>query len=130
VVERLIVRILVAVALCVALLAFIVVPVPTDANGNPVLPAVAFGQVGLYRLEVSLIVFYGGLLLATPAWSGLIKGRLPIEISARGARFAMQVDQPADLTDAALKKLEQAVHEVEGDLTVAMAEIKRLKQEE
>jgi hypothetical protein len=47
VVQRLIVRILVAVALCAALLAFALVPIPMDAKGDADIPAAAFGQAGL-----------------------------------------------------------------------------------
>lgn len=75
--ERLFVRILMGSALCTALLAFALVSVPVDAKGDPELPAPAFEQVGLYRLEAALLVFYGSLLLVTPAFSGLVRGRLP-----------------------------------------------------
>ena len=71
--------------MAVAFLSCVAVPIPHDPQGDPALPAVAFEQVGLYRLEVGLLAFYGGLLLITPAFSGLVRGRLPIEISARGA---------------------------------------------
>jgi len=49
--EQALVRIIVGVALCTALLAFALVPIPRDANGDPSLPAVAFEQAGLYRME-------------------------------------------------------------------------------
>jgi hypothetical protein len=77
--ERVFIRIFVTVALCSALLAVALVPIPRD------LPPPAFEQAGLYRLEVALMVFYGDLWLVTPAFLGLIRGRLPTEISTRGA---------------------------------------------
>jgi hypothetical protein len=127
VVERVLVRILVGVALCLALGAFVFVPVPTDGRGNPGPPAVAFEQPGLYRLEVALIVFYGGLLLITPAFSGLVRGKLPVEISARGARFAVQVDRPSGSGDQAIEELKRTAGRLSEDLAAANLEIKRLR---
>lgn len=79
--SRTLVRILIGAALSLALAAALF-PLPED------LPAVALGQTGLYRLEVALAAFYGLLLLVTPVYAGLAAGRLPIEISTRGAKFA------------------------------------------
>jgi hypothetical protein len=56
-------------------------PAPDD------LPAVALGQAAVYRLEILLALVYGGLLLLTPLFQGVFYGRLPIEISHRGARW-------------------------------------------
>jgi hypothetical protein len=84
---RNLVRALVGTALFTALVACAVLPIPDD------LPAVALEQAGLYRLEVALAVFYGCLLLVTPAYSGVVAGRLPIEISTRGAKFAAEATQ-------------------------------------
>lgn len=126
--ERSLVRILVAFALSVALLAFLLVPVPRDAKGYPDLPAVAFEQVGLYRLEMALLVFYGELLLVTPAFSGLIWGRLPTEISTRGAKFGEGTDQSASTNGTAVKELEEATHELIEGLDIANFEIKQLKE--
>lgn len=125
-VERLIVRILTAFALFIALLSFIEVPVPVDAKGNPDLPAPAFEQTGLYRLEVALLVFYGDLLLMTPALSGLIRGRLPTEISTRGAKFAEGADRSVKLDEAAVKALEATTDELTQGLADADLEIERL----
>ena len=86
-------------------------------------------QAGLYRLEVALLVFYGSLLLITPAFSGLIRGRLPIEISTRGARFAEEADQSAESNEAAIRKLEQIASSLTDDLTEAKAEIEELKEQ-
>ncbi|HEY3552585.1 MAG TPA: hypothetical protein VGK66_02750, partial [Solirubrobacterales bacterium] len=113
--KRISIRILVSLIACAALAAFAWIPIPEDTNGHPVLPAVALEQAGLYRLEVALMVFYGGLLLITPAFSGLIEGRLPIEISARGARFA-------DSTDEALDDLEKTAADLEGELSLLAAD--------
>lgn len=82
---RTIVRFLISAALLVAILTAALAPASA-------LPAIALGQLWLYRLEVSLLAFYACLLLITPAFSGLIRGRLPIEISTRGARFAEEAD--------------------------------------
>lgn len=126
-VERLIVRAFVTLALGLALVAFVVVPIPLGDDGNPDLPSAAFGQVGLYRLEISLLVFYGGLLLITPAFSGLIRGRLPTEISVRGAKFAEEADESADRNEADMERLEASINSLYEALSTANVEIKTLK---
>lgn len=126
--ERSLIRVLVAVALSIAVLASFLLPVPRDAKGDPALPAVAFEQVGLYRLEIALLVFYGSLLLVTPAFSGLIWGRLPTEISSRGAKFSGGTDQSTDTNRAAVKDLEQVTHELGEGLEIANFEIEQLKE--
>jgi hypothetical protein len=83
----------------------------------------------LYRLEVSLLAFYGCLLLITPAFSGLIRGRLPTEISTRGAKFAEEADRSERLTDAKIDGLELATETLAEGLTAAHAEIKQLREE-
>jgi len=102
--------------------------VPQDAKGNSDLPAIAFEQVGLYRMEMALLVFYGELLLVTPAFSGLMWGRLPTEISMRSARFAEEADRPADANRTAVKELEQTTRKLTEGLKIANVEIKRLKR--
>jgi len=116
---RHLIRVLVGTALCAALLACIAVPVPED------LPAIAIRQPGLYRLEVALLTFYGGLLLLTPAFSGLVRGRLPIEISTRGAKFA---EESAVLNDQMLEELGRTADAHSEALVTIDLEIKRLKK--
>jgi len=127
-VERHLVRALVAVVLGLALMAFIGVPIPLGEDGNPDLPAAAFGQMSLYRLEVALLVFYGGLLIATPSISGLIRGRLPIEISTRGAKFADGTDQSAERNEADIRQIEESVSNFAEALADINAEIEGLRQ--
>ncbi|HET9593034.1 MAG TPA: hypothetical protein VFP17_08975 [Solirubrobacterales bacterium] len=126
--KRLSIRILVGLSLCVALVACAAVPIPEDANAHQVLPAFALDQVSVYRLEVALMVFYGGLLLVTPAYSGLVEGRMPIEISARGARFAERADHTAESSAEALQTLEQTTAELSEELSDATLEITLLKR--
>jgi hypothetical protein len=114
---RTLVRVLVGAALCVALAACAVLPVPED------LPAVALEQDGLYRLETALAAFYGCLLLITPAYSGVVVGRLPTEISTRGARFAAEADQTAERDEATIENLERELAQLKADLSKATAEI-------
>jgi hypothetical protein len=121
-VEHTFIRILVATALCLALFAFVSAPVPVN------LPAPAFEQTGLYRLEVSLLVFYGSLLLITPASSGLIRGRLPTEISTRGAKFADETDRSAERNDAEIKRLQGAIKDLAADLATTRLEFVRVKK--
>lgn len=104
--ERLFVRILVATVLCIALLSFVLVPVPTD------LPPPAFDQTSLYRLEIALMFFYGTLLLVTPAFSGL--------------KFVEEADQSAARDAAAIRELEETARDLEQRLTETDLEIRRL----
>lgn len=127
-VERLLIRGLVGVALCLALAAFALAPVPVDSQGTPDLPTPAFEQVDLYRLEVALLTFYGCLLLATPALSGLLRGRLPIEISTRGAKFAAEADEAAAENEAAIKVLEGTTKKLLQGLRSAQREIELLQE--
>lgn len=110
-------------ALCVALAACAAAPVPED------LPAVALQQAGLYRLEVALLVFYCGLLLITPAFSGLIHGRLPVEISVRGAKFEEKADHSVEAAEARVEELEQRITDLADGLTAASIEIKQLQKD-
>jgi TolA-binding protein len=118
---RNLIRVVVGAALCAALAASAAVPVPED------LPAVALKQEALYRLEVALLVFYGSLLLVTPAFSGLIHGRLPIEISTRGAKFAKEDERSVELTSAKVNELQRAVNALAEKLITAHGEIEQLK---
>ncbi|HEY6730934.1 MAG TPA: hypothetical protein VI039_07910 [Solirubrobacterales bacterium] len=120
-IERTLVRILLSIAICVAL--FIAALAP-----DHVLPAVAFGQSILYRLEVALLVFYGILLLVTPAFLGLTRGRLPTEISTRGAKFAEETNRSTTLNEAKIEALKHATDDLIEGLRAANFEIERLKQ--
>ncbi|HEX6204475.1 MAG TPA: hypothetical protein VFZ29_01530 [Solirubrobacterales bacterium] len=126
--ERLLTRIFVTFALGLALLAFVAVPIPRGDKGMPDLPSAAFGQTGLYRLEISLLVFYGSLLLVTPAFSGLIRGRLPTEISLRGAKFAEGADESTERNEADIRRLDAAINNL--DEALAAANLKTEKAED
>jgi hypothetical protein len=119
--ERLLIRVLIGAALCVAVLVSTLTPAP------PSLPAVTFEQAGLYRLEVALLVFYGCLLLMTPAFSGLARGRLPTEISVRGAKFEEKAEDSVEVAEARIEELEQRITDLADGLTAADIEIDRLK---
>jgi hypothetical protein len=74
------------------------------------------------------MIFYGWLLFATPVFSGLIRGRLPVEISTRGAKFAEGADRSADLNETDIRRLERTVSYLADDLVEARAEIHKLKR--
>ncbi|HEX6782228.1 MAG TPA: hypothetical protein VF125_09385 [Solirubrobacterales bacterium] len=112
-------RILVGVALSLALAASVFLPPPQE------LPAVALGQPGLYRLEVALSFFYGCLLIITPAFSGLAGGRLPTEISTRGAKFAEEAERSAEDDEVAATDLEHAAGELREELALAINQVNR-----
>lgn len=115
-------------AVTIAVLASLLLPVPRNEKGDPALPAVSLEQVGVYRLEIALLVFYGSLLLVTPVFSGLIWGRLPTEISSRGAKFPGGTDQSTDTNRVAVKDLEQVTRELGEGLEIANFEIEQLKE--
>jgi hypothetical protein len=119
---RNLIRALTGASLCMALLACFGAPAPET------LPAVAVGQPGLYRLEVALFVFYGALLLITPAFSGLIRGHLPIEISTRGAKFAEEADQSTKWNEKKIEELERASEDLTVGLQTVQTEIQELKE--
>lgn len=75
-------------------------PVPEE------LPAVALGQVAVYRIEIVLALVYGGLLLLTPLFQGVMHGRLPVELSHRGAKWQAQSDRELALADEKIARLE------------------------
>jgi hypothetical protein len=95
---------------------------------HPALPAPALEQVTLYRLEIALAAFYGCLLLATPAFSGLLRGRLPIEISTRGAKFAAKADEAAVEVAMSVGALEREVRQLLDKSEEAQIEIQSLKE--
>jgi hypothetical protein len=120
---RNLVRVLVGAVLGIALITGAVLPAPDD------LPAIALGQAALYRLEIVMAVFYGCLLMVTPAYSGLAMGRLPIEISTRGARFAEGTDQSTEVNEELIWELQQSVDTAVEGLAEALIEIDLLKAE-
>jgi len=119
--HRNLVRALVGAALCVALAACVFLPIPES------LPSIALGLADIYRLEVALAVFYGCLLMVTPAYSGLAAGRLPIEISTQGAKFAAETDWTAERDETAIKELEQTTDRLWEQLERALVEIGQLR---
>jgi hypothetical protein len=82
-----------AIALGIAL------PAPDD------LPSLALGSREVLWLERTLVLFYGFLLLFVPILRAL-QGELPIELSARGARYA-------EASDTALEELKSRIDENE-----------------
>jgi hypothetical protein len=92
------------------------------------LPSVALQQEFVYRCELFLVVFYGGLLAGTPVLRGVLAGLLPTEITARGARYDREevsgglrqaqerIDQLADVVEATsghLARLHKRVKQLE-----------------
>lgn len=73
-----------------------------------------------------MLAFYGCLLLITPAFSGLIRGRLPIEISTRGARFAEETNRATAVDEVTLGELEEAISDVSLAIATAQIEISQL----
>jgi hypothetical protein len=111
---------LVAAALALALSISALAPAPAK------LPAAALDQPALYHLEISLLVFYGLLLLITPVHSALVGGKFPTEISTRGARFAEKADDSVKKVEAAVETLERKNRLLTEGLRTARREIRHL----
>jgi hypothetical protein len=82
--------------------------IPKRRDGTDALPSVALGQVAVYRVELLVAVVFAALLLLTPFIQGVINGRLPTEITARGAKYE------AEEITASLEQLEDRITELEG----------------
>lgn len=70
------------------------------------IPGFAFGSHVVLMVQLTLLFFYGALLLVLPLVRAVSGGELPIELSMRGARFA-----EAKLTlanEETLERLERA----------------------
>jgi hypothetical protein len=102
------IRAMIAIVFLAALFGAFAVSTPTKGAGSserPDLPSVALGQESVYRVEIFLLVFYGGLLIGTPAFRGIIGGRLPTKISARGAEYAEETAEAIEETQNLVEEL-------------------------
>ncbi len=106
------VRFLVVIIAFVTVLAVILVPVPEDSKGNPDPPALALNNNELFHGEVALLVFYGGLLLLTPAFAGVFLGRLPTEISTRGAKFSEVAEKADEITQLTQDRIDEHTRKI------------------
>jgi len=87
------------------------------------LPSVALDQVSLYRTEIGLAVFYIGLLILVPLFYGVIRGRMPSEISARGTRFATdEISGSLDAAERRIESVDQRLLAAEGLIALTRAE--------
>jgi hypothetical protein len=103
--------------------------IPEDAYGKAQLPAVALGQTFIYRVELLVATVFAGLLLLTPLLQGLLNGRLPTEITARGAKYHPE-DVAAGLAEAQkrIDKLEATLASDVGALVAVKADVQALKR--
>jgi len=85
------------------------------------LPSIALRQELLYRGELFLVVFYGGLLIATPVLRGVISGLLPTEITARGAKY----DAPEQISGG-LKNAEDRIDRLSETVQAGSGQLARL----
>lgn len=126
------VRLLVLVIVAAAIVTAASIGVPSKQEGGKRvddLPAVALGQVAVYRLEIFLLVFYGGLLVLVPLYRGLVGGRLPTEISARGAKFAEEAAGSIEATQELVEELDGRLRSVEAGVLRARLDIDRIADE-
>lgn len=70
------------------------------------LPATALEQPWLYHAEVGVAVFLGGLFILTPAFIGIVRGHLPIEISSRGVKFGEETATADETMLRNIKRIE------------------------
>jgi hypothetical protein len=120
--ERQAVRVVVALVIVLAALSFLLIQVPGPKK-HPEIPAVALGQPEVYHLEIALVVFYGVLLLVTPVFWGLMRGRLPTEISSKGAKFAVDVDQSIEAAEKRIDDQAKGTEKLVKELVTARVEI-------
>ena len=99
------VRLATAAVFVVATAVAATTPAPSD------LPAIALGQVAVYRVEILLALVYGGLLLLTPFFQGVLNGRLPIEISHRGAKWHSDAEERLREAEEEIARLEKEEEE-------------------
>lgn len=85
------------------------------------LPAVALGNAAIYRMEISLAALYGGLLILVPLYRGVVRGDLPIEISARGAKYEQVGATISEIGDQ-VEKLEKRLNQIAIDFSLKAAE--------
>ena len=114
--QRVVIRTLVIALTMVAAIVAVRVAVPTktvDGEERPNLPAVALGQEVIYRIEIAVLVFYGGLIILTPVFRGAVLGRLPIEVSARGAKFSEEVDESLETTQELVSSQQEQLDDLE-----------------
>ena len=110
------IRAVVGVLVIAATVVAISAQIPMKSVGpaaQPDLPSIALGQESIYRIEIFLAVFYGGLLIATPAYRGLVSGRLPIEVSTRGAKFAEDAADSIEETQKLVEELRERLRKSE-----------------
>jgi hypothetical protein len=115
-----------------ALIVATAVDMPTKGSGATAsldLPDVALGQASIYRIEIFLFAFYGGLLIATPLFRGVAGGHLPIEISARGAKFAEEAADSIDETQKLVADLRQRLVTAEATAVRTRLNIDQLAEE-
>lgn len=116
------------VRLAIGALAIAALSFALTADQPAQLPSVALKQELVYRCELFLVIFYGGLLAVTPVLRGAVSGLLPTEITARGARYDREqvsgglrqaqerIDQLADVVEATsgqLARLHKRVKQLE-----------------
>jgi hypothetical protein len=125
---RLLVRTVTGALLLLSAIVALAVAVPTKTGSSgrktAALPSVALGQSSLYRVEVGLAVFYGGLIVLTPVFYGLVKGRPPIEVSARGAKFSEDVAQNVDRS---IKDAQALADQLKNDVRSAQFQLARAR---
>jgi len=97
-------------------------------DATRIAPAVAFGNRFVFALQLFLLIFYALLLLAVPLLRGVCRGELPIELTARGARFpepsaeAARALMSQELHDR-IRTVEQGLEQAQRDLDRAAAMI-------
>lgn len=92
------------------------------------LPTVALGQGFLYRVELLLATVFAALLLLTPLLQGVLNGRLPTEITARGAKYE-EVSDSLKAAETRIGKLEETLASTAAAAFAAKADIDQLRKQ-
>lgn len=113
----------------IAVLGFASLSFAVLADAPDRLPSVALGQELMYRLELLLGSLFSGLLVATPLLQGVINGRLPTEITARGAKYdPEEVSQGLAALEDRISQIEAAVTKTGGEALALRADVEVLKE--
>jgi hypothetical protein len=102
--------------------------------GTKIAPEIAFGNHFVFGLQLFLLIFYALLLLVVPLLRAACRGELPIELTARGARFpepanaliSRELNQRVDAVERALAENKTSL---DGVAAIASSSIRRLEKE-
>jgi hypothetical protein len=103
------------------------------AHHTEVAPGVAFENHLVYAGLLSLLIFYGALLLLLPLARAVFSGELPIELTTKGPRYAedkLALSRKAtegleDYVDLVEKRLKSGIEKTAGGAAAGIQDLER-----